>query len=135
MNADDLMAKALQAVESARILITSGDTDGACSRAYYAMFDAARAALRFAGHDVGKTHSGVLHAFSDLFVKTGAISKETGKLLKTAETIWYLADYSDTVVSFEDAADIVEKADTFVMNVRFVLAPPTHNQIPDRNPR
>ncbi|OIQ93998.1 hypothetical protein GALL_240040 [mine drainage metagenome] len=43
MNVDDLMAKAAQAVESARALLARGDADGACNRAYYAMFDAARA--------------------------------------------------------------------------------------------
>ena len=48
MNVADLMAKAAQAAESARMLLTSGDADGACNRAYYAMFDAARAAPRCA---------------------------------------------------------------------------------------
>ena len=42
MNAEDLMAKAAQAGESARTLLERGDADGACNRAYYAMFDAAR---------------------------------------------------------------------------------------------
>lgn len=65
MNADDLMAKAAQAAASARALLERGDADGACNRAYYTMFDAARAALLAAGHDVGKTHRGVLNAFND----------------------------------------------------------------------
>lgn len=45
MKAEELMAKAIQASASAKILLNNGDTDGACNRAYYAMFDAARAAL------------------------------------------------------------------------------------------
>jgi uncharacterized protein (UPF0332 family) len=40
-----LMQKAARALDSARLLLDAGDTDGACNRAYYAMFDAARAAL------------------------------------------------------------------------------------------
>jgi uncharacterized protein (UPF0332 family) len=40
-----LMAKAVRACESARVLLGLGDVDGAANRAYYAMFDAARAAL------------------------------------------------------------------------------------------
>lgn len=48
MNAAEFWAKANQAAASARLLLTAGDTSGACNRAYYAMFDAARAALR--GH-------------------------------------------------------------------------------------
>ena len=42
------MRKAAQAVVSAHQLLASGDADGACNRAYYAMFDAAHAALRSA---------------------------------------------------------------------------------------
>ena len=45
----DLMAKAGRADVSARALLDPGDADGACSRAYYAMFDAARAALATKG--------------------------------------------------------------------------------------
>jgi uncharacterized protein (UPF0332 family) len=41
----ELMDKARRAATSARLLLDMGDLDGACSRAYYAMFDAARAAL------------------------------------------------------------------------------------------
>ncbi len=44
MNATELMAKANQALASAKLLLDTGDADGACNRAYYAMFDAARAA-------------------------------------------------------------------------------------------
>lgn len=42
MKAADLLNKAMRALVSARLLLDSGDVDGACNRAYYAMFDAAR---------------------------------------------------------------------------------------------
>ena len=42
MNVDDLFEKAIRAVTSAKLLLVSDDADGACNRAYYAMFDAAR---------------------------------------------------------------------------------------------
>ena len=45
MTPNQLMGKAARAVASARLLLSDGDVDGACNRAYYAMFDAARAAL------------------------------------------------------------------------------------------
>lgn len=44
------MQKADRALASARLLLDAGDTEGACNRAYYAMFDAARAALVNAVH-------------------------------------------------------------------------------------
>ncbi len=52
MKAEDLMAKARQAAVSARVLLDTVDADGACNRAYYAMFDAARAALLASGAPV-----------------------------------------------------------------------------------
>jgi len=40
-----IMDKAGKALASDRILLNAGDSDGATNRAYYAMFDAAIAAL------------------------------------------------------------------------------------------
>ena len=45
MNSEDHLLKAHRALASARLLFDDGDMEGACNRAYYAMFDAARAAL------------------------------------------------------------------------------------------
>ena len=41
MNAEGLLRKAVTALSSAKLLLHSGDADGACNRAYYTMFDAA----------------------------------------------------------------------------------------------
>jgi uncharacterized protein (UPF0332 family) len=118
----DLMAKAVQAVLSARVLLDTGDADGACNRAYYAMFDAARAALLVSGHDVGKTHKGVLNIFSERLVKNGPLPKEMGRLLKHAETIRYVADYDGDPVELSDAREMVQQAETFVaaMQAEFI---------------
>ena len=118
MKAADLLAKALQAAESAKLLLRAGDADGACNRAYYAVFDAARAALLATGDDVGKTHRGVLNAFSERLVKDGAIPKDMGRLLKRAETVRYVADYNDQPVELGDAREIVEQAEAFIAAVQ-----------------
>ena len=49
VNAFDLLTKARRASASAALLLDDGDINGACNRAYYAMFDATRAALLAAG--------------------------------------------------------------------------------------
>ena len=63
----ELIDKAERALASARLLLADGDTDGATNRAYYAMFDAATAALVWAGavtvQTLPKTHSGLISAF------------------------------------------------------------------------
>jgi uncharacterized protein (UPF0332 family) len=41
------------------------------------MFDAARAGLLASGHAIGKTHKGVLSAFSDHLVKKGPFPNQT----------------------------------------------------------
>jgi uncharacterized protein (UPF0332 family) len=45
LNAEDLLRKENTASSSAKLLLQSGDADGACNRAYYTMFDAANASL------------------------------------------------------------------------------------------
>ena len=64
MKAEDLFNKAKTALESATLLLNAGDFDGACNRAYYAMFDAARGAL-VASNAINdltiiRTHSGLI---------------------------------------------------------------------------
>ena len=67
MNAQELMAKSHRALASAQKLLEDNDVDGACNRAYYAMFDAARAALIASNApvppEIAKTHSGLIAAF------------------------------------------------------------------------
>ena len=55
---------------TARTLFECGDADGACDRAYYAIFGAVRAALLAAGHDADKTRPGALNTFSDRLMKS-----------------------------------------------------------------
>ena len=68
MNSWDLPHKANTALSSAKFLLESGDADRACNRAYYTMFDAARAALMaFQKSDevlTIKTHSELISHFS-----------------------------------------------------------------------
>lgn len=122
MRADDLMAKAGQALASAGLLLEAGDPDGACNRGYYAMFDAARACLLAAGTEIGKTHKGVLNAFSDQLIKNGPIPKEMGRLLKHAETRRYVADYEGEPVELEDARQMIAQAQLFVAAISTYLA-------------
>lgn len=118
MKAKELFSKALIAASSAQILLDAGDVDGACNRAYYAMFDAARAALLASGLDEAavntKTHSGLISKFSLQLVKSGQVSVELGKSLNKVEDLRLMADYKGDTVMLEDAAWAVNQADIFV---------------------
>lgn len=113
-----LMAKAIQAVASARVLLALGDEDGACNRAYYAMFDSAQAALLISGvpapDALGKSHRGLINTFSAYLVKDGPVSKELGRQLKRAEEMRLVADYNGESVRQADAAELVVQAEVFV---------------------
>ena len=118
MKADDLMSKAVQAAASTKILLDTGDADGACNRAYYAMFDAARAALLASGAladlNIGRTHSGLISAFSLHLVKTGRVPVELGKSLNKVEELRLVADYKGDPIENENAAWAVKQAQIFV---------------------
>lgn len=128
MNPNELMDKASRAAASARLLLDAGDVDGACNRAYYAMFDAARAALLWSGSQVpptvAKTHSGMISAFSLHLVKTGRLPVELGKTLNRAAEIRLIADYTGDEVTADKAQWVIDQAELFVGVVQREMAPP-----------
>lgn len=127
MTADDLLHKALTAASSAKLLLKAGDSNGACNRAYYAMFDAARAALLASklSDDVLtiKTHSGLISSFSMKLVKTGLVEIELGKVLNKVEDLRLIADYKGDPVEKEDAEWAVLQASIFVTSMQATFLP------------
>ncbi|MBP6707946.1 MAG: HEPN domain-containing protein, partial [Candidatus Accumulibacter sp.] len=63
---------------------------------------------------VGKTHSGLIGAFTLHLVKHGPISREMGRLLKRAQEIRLVADYRGSSVELDDARQLVEQAHRFI---------------------
>lgn len=122
MNPDELMRKASRAIASAKVLLELGDVEGACNRAYYAMFDASRAALIWFGATVeptvAKTHSGLISAFSLHLVKSGKLPITLGKALNQVHRIRLIADYTGDEVAPEAARLAVSQAEHFVDTIR-----------------
>ena len=127
MNAQGLLAKAIQAAASAKVLLGAGDADGACNRAYYAMFDSARAALLASGApveaEIARTHNGLISAFSLHLVKTGRVPVEPGKSLNKVEELRLAADYKGDAIDQEDAAWAVNQAQAFVQAMQAAFMP------------
>ena len=121
-----LMTKARQALRSAHRLIDLEDSDGACNRAYYAMFDAARAALLIklgrTEADFAKTHRGFLNAFSEYLIKDGVLTRELGRTLKRAEEMRFLADYDGDSVEMGDAVNMVADGEVFIAAIEQFMA-------------
>jgi len=121
VKAADFMRKPVSSLGAARLLLENGYTDEACSRAYYAMFDAARAALLVVNAPVeaeaARTHKGLISAFGKHVVKPGLVSQEVGRSLGQAQHVRLIADYNGSPVDAKDAGQIVQWAATFIQTI------------------
>ena len=120
--AQAFMRMAGRALASAQLLLTANDAEGACNRAYYAMFDAANSALIYADPDRPatrfKTHRGLIAAFGLHLVQGNFIDASHGNALNRVEKLRLLADYTGEPVSQEDAEWAVTQAKAFLAAVR-----------------
>jgi uncharacterized protein (UPF0332 family) len=114
-----LVTRARAAARSARLLLDEGDTIGAVSRAYYAMFDLARAALRDIDPKLAaaKTHATIISRFSKHMVQDRGFPQELGRALRRAFDARLVADYSDTATIIEVAKEVVDAMDQFLAAV------------------
>jgi uncharacterized protein (UPF0332 family) len=98
------------------------DSDGACDRAYYAMFHAAHAALFALGiEELGRpitTHNGLEAKFGQEVIIAGHLPAEHGRDLSRVQRYREVADYSADPVEVVDAAWSVERAEAFVAAVK-----------------
>lgn len=126
VTAASYMQKAERTLAAARLLFANNDTEGACNRAYYAMFDAAHAALwATGGQELGtviKTHGGLVSIFSQELVKTGKVSVEHGRALGQVQKMRLLADYTTEPPAELDAQEVVVLAEAFVEAMRSLMA-------------
>jgi uncharacterized protein (UPF0332 family) len=116
------MSKAERALTAARLLLNAGDTDGACNRAYYAMFDAAHAALHAARIELPekpiKSHHGLVSLFGQHLVRGKQMEAEHGVVLNKVLNLRLLADYEGSPLSSGKAAEALELAAYFVAAIK-----------------
>ena len=116
------IGKAERALEEARLLLRGDKMEGACSRAYYAMHDAAHAALFATGFEtpdaIIKTHRLFIAEFGKKIVLGGQIDAMLGRALNRVQDIRLLADYDAKQPSLDDAPWSVEQAEVFVAAIK-----------------
>jgi uncharacterized protein (UPF0332 family) len=126
------LQKAETNLKSAKVLLDLGDTDSACSRAYYAMYDAARACLAWASIEPArgefKSHQGLIAAFGLHLVKPGLFPVEIGKAFQNVQTMRQMADYEAAPVSQEKAVQSLAAAEKFVATAAAMIARPYRPQ-------
>ena len=120
------MRKVERALAEALLLLQVEKTEGACNRAYYAMHDAAHAALLATGFEtpeaIIKTHHTLIAEFGKRLVLGGRIDAAHGRAFNKVQEMRLLADYSVEPPSSEVAQEALEKAEAFVEDVHSMIA-------------
>ena len=100
-------------LENAKAMLECGKFKLSLNRSYYSIFHGMRAVNVLDEFDSSK-HSGVIAHFNQYHVKTGDISKEASKIIRTSSEMREHADYEDFfVASRQDAEEQVQKAQKF----------------------
>jgi uncharacterized protein (UPF0332 family) len=115
------LRRALRELEAARVLARSGFGSQAISRAYYAAFFAAEAALLAIGESRSR-HSGVISAFGRYVVRERGLDATHGRALATLFDKRNAADYGLAEATDGDARAAVDAAAHLVEAVTVWLA-------------
>lgn len=96
--------------------------DDAASRAYYAMFHAARALLAARGV-TARSHSGLAALFAEHFVRAGELDVQLGRWLGQGRRAREVGDYDDFLeIQADEATQAVSRAREFLETSRRWLA-------------
>lgn len=105
-----MMMKSKRTLDSARLLLSDEDSEGASSKAYYAVFHMLQAVLLTKGLTYSK-HSGVVSGFSQHFVKPGLFPPQTASVIRHLRRDREVGDYSYAeALSSEEASKDIEQA-------------------------
>ncbi len=123
-----LLYKAQKFLRSAAVLLELEDYDSAASRAYFAMFYSAHAALLQRRVDVNRQR-GIRTAFVETFVASGQLPEHAGEILDQAQRLQEMADYTHQFsVSARDAERLLQEAEAFVNTMEMLVPRETHTK-------
>ena len=121
-----LLARAVDAIEAADILLTNGKTEIAAGRAYYAMFYTAEALLNEKGFQFGK-HGNVLAAYGKYFAKTKVLDPKYHGWLIIAFDQRQIGDYAlDPNIKSEVVIEMINQAQEFLGTAQTYLGEAAH---------
>ena len=106
--------------QEAECLFAAGRFRGCVSRAYFAFYKAAIAALVAQGENVADKeprHVQAVGRFNKLFVRSGIFPRELGRFLNELEDLRVRADYRDQAVLVEEAEEVVVKGRKYLDRV------------------
>ncbi len=114
-------ARALKALQAAKLRQSDNLFEDAVSRAYYAVMHAAKAAL-LVHNQIAESHTAVRRLFGSVLVQTDRIEKEWAGILAREQDRRIAADYNaNLLMDTESSLQLVEDAARFVERVRKYL--------------
>lgn len=118
---EKLIQKGHRSLEAALRLFEDGDYDFAASRAYYAMFYLAEAALLNKNLSFSK-HRGVISAFAQHFTQTGILPQDLHRALRFAFDKRNIGDYGiEQTLLRKDVEALLRDAKQFIEAVEGYL--------------
>lgn len=115
---EDLCEKAARFLRTAEKALELGDYDSCASRAYYAMFFVAEAAL-LTKRITSSSHKGLISLFGQHFVKTGIFERQLGRMLTDAYDKRLMGDYGvGLTITAKEASTLLEAARSFTRKVQ-----------------
>jgi uncharacterized protein (UPF0332 family) len=110
----ELLLKAQQSLEAAKLLLNNNYPDYATSRAYYTMFYIAEAFLEGEGLSFSK-HSAVIAAFGREFAKPQRVPPDFHRFLIEAQELRATGDYGQlNAVAIDQATEQIDRAENFL---------------------
>lgn len=118
---EEYLALAHSRLRGARAAAHAGDASGAVSAAYYAILNAARAALS-EQDAAARTHQGVWHLLYERVVATGRLDRALAAAAQRLQEPRERADYGAWLASAEQAEEALGVAGRFVAAIDTLLA-------------
>ena len=110
----ELLLKAQQSLEAAKLLLANNYPDYATSRAYYTMFYIAEAFLEGEGLSFSK-HSAVIAAFGREFARPQRVQPDFHRFLIEAQELRTTGDYGQlNAVTTDQASEQIDRAEQFL---------------------
>jgi len=118
----ELLAESRRSVAAAELLVREAYYGYAASRAYYAMFYVAQAALDALGLAFRK-HSAVIAAFGQHLAGTGVVSTDLHRFLIEGHALRQVGDYGMAVEITEEQAELqITRARAFIADAERLLS-------------
>ncbi|MCC5898296.1 MAG: HEPN domain-containing protein [Phormidium sp. GEM2.Bin31] len=119
----ELLLKAQQSLQAAKLLLANDYANYAASRAYYTMFYVAEAFLEGEGLSFSK-HSAVIAAFGREFAKPQRVFHEFHRFLIEAQELRTAGDYGQlNAVTTAQATEQIDRAERFLEVAIQVISP------------